>query len=91
MCRGNVYDKHVMSGPTYLSIPGSDVTASQSGGDGQGKEIFSARHSVTWDYNTRSYVFVCLCIRELACGKDFVNSQITLWEIQKKEIRMLEW
>ena len=54
MCRGNVYDKHVMSGPTYLSIPGSDVTASQSGGDGQGKEIFSSRHSVTWDYNTRS-------------------------------------
>ena len=32
---------------TYLSIPGSDVTASQSGGDGQGKEIFSSRHSVT--------------------------------------------
>ena len=48
MCRENVMiSMSCQAQLTYLSIPGSDLTASQSGGDSLGKEIFSGHQSVT--------------------------------------------
>ena len=77
MCRGNVYDKHVMSGPTYLPFyPGLWCYGISVGGrrSGEGDLLIPSLRNLRLQHTLIVYVFMCLCIRELACGADFVDS-----------------
>ena len=77
MCRGNVYDKHVMSGPTYLPFyPGLWCYGISVGGrrSGEGDLLIPSLRNLRLQHTLIVYVFMCLCIREFACGADFVDS-----------------